>query len=48
MLMADLMNFGYRELMDPLQSGLYTWENDFDVLRCGLIKAHNGVIAKAR
>ena len=46
--MADLMNFGYRELMDPLQLGLYAWENGFEILRCGLIKAHNGIVARAR
>ena len=46
--MADLMNYGYRELMNPLQLGLYTHENGFEVLRCGFIKAHNGVIAKVR
>jgi hypothetical protein len=42
------MNFGYRELMTPQQLGLYVYENGFDILRAGYIKAHNGVIAKAR
>lgn len=47
-LMADLMNYGYRELMDPRQLGLYAWENGFEILRCGLIKAHNGIVARPR
>ena len=46
--MADIMNYGYRELMDARQLGLYAYENGFDVLRCGYIKAHNGVIARPR
>ncbi len=46
--MGELMNYGYRELMDARQLGLYVWENGFDVLRCGYIKAHNGVIARER
>ncbi|HSR68577.1 MAG TPA: class I SAM-dependent methyltransferase [Acidobacteriota bacterium] len=47
-LMADLMNYGYRELMDARQLGYYAYENGFEVLRCGHIKAHNGVIARRR
>ncbi len=46
--MGEIMNYGYRELMDARQLGLYAYENGFDVLRCGYIKAHNGVVAKAR
>ncbi|HSR49356.1 MAG TPA: class I SAM-dependent methyltransferase [Acidobacteriota bacterium] len=47
-LMADLMNYGYRELMDARQLGFYAHEHGFEVLRCGHIKAHNGVIARLR
>lgn len=46
--MGELMNYGYRELMDDRQLGLYVYENGFDVLRSGIIKAHNGVIARPR
>lgn len=46
--MGEIMNFGYRELMDARQMGLYIHENGFDILRCGYIKAHNGLIAKVR
>lgn len=46
--MGEIMNYGYRELMDARQLGLYAWENGFDVLRAGYIKAHNGLILKAR
>lgn len=46
--MGEIMNYGYRELMDARQLGLYAWENGLDVLRCGYIKAHNGVIARTR
>ncbi len=46
--MSDLLNYGYRELMDVRQMGLYTTENGFDVLRAGVIKAHNGLICKVR
>jgi SAM-dependent methyltransferase len=45
---ADIMNFCYRELMDVTHLGLYTYENGFDILRHGRIKAHNGVIARPR
>lgn len=48
MLFADLMNFAYRELMDVTHLGLYAYENGFDILRHGRIKAHNGIIAKVR
>lgn len=46
--MGDIMNFGYRELMDPYQMGLYVYENGFNILRAGYIKVHNGVIAQPR
>jgi len=44
--MSDYMNYGYRELMDIQQMGLYAWEHGFDILRAGYIKAHNGLICK--
>ncbi len=46
--MADELNYGYRELMTVDQMGLYATENGFDVLRAGVIKAHNGLICKVR
>lgn len=46
--MGEIMNFGYRELMNTEQLGLYVYENGFDILRAGTIKAHNGIIAKVR
>ncbi|MEM1126832.1 MAG: class I SAM-dependent methyltransferase [Bacteroidota bacterium] len=46
--MGELMNYGYRELMDARQLGLYAYENGFRILRCGYIKAHNGVVAQVR
>jgi SAM-dependent methyltransferase len=46
--MSDYMNYGYRELMDIRQMGLYAWEHGFDILRAGFIKAHNGLICKVR
>lgn len=46
--MGEIMNYGYRELMDERQLGLYAYEGGFEVLRCGYIKAHNGVIARPR
>jgi hypothetical protein len=46
--MSDRLNFGYRELMDVWQMGLYATENGFDVRRAGVIKAHNGLITKVR
>lgn len=46
--MSDYMNYGYRELMDIHQMGLYAWEHGFDILRAGYIKAHNGLICKVR
>jgi len=46
--MSDLLNYGYRELMDVRQLGLYSHENGFDVLRAGVIKAHNGLVLKVR
>ena len=47
-LFADLMNFSYRELMDISQLGLYAYENGFEILRHGQIKAHNGLIVRPR
>ncbi|HLZ61360.1 MAG TPA: class I SAM-dependent methyltransferase [Ktedonosporobacter sp.] len=47
-LFADIMNFAYRELMDVTHLGLYAHENGFEILRHGRIKAHNGIIARAR
>lgn len=47
-LMSDRLNFGYRELMDVWQMGLYATENGLDVRRAGVIKAHNGLIGKVR
>ena len=46
--MGEIMNYGYRELMDERQLGLYAYENGFEILRSGYIKAHNGVIARPR
>ncbi len=46
LLMGELMNYGYRELMDARQLGLYAYENGFEILRCGYIKAHNGLVTK--
>ena len=45
--MSEIMNYGYRELMDARQLGLYAFENGFEILRCGYIKAHNGLVARA-
>jgi cyclopropane fatty-acyl-phospholipid synthase-like methyltransferase len=47
-LMSDRLNFGYRELMDVWQMGLYAHENGFDVRRAGVIKAHNGLVTTVR
>ncbi len=47
-IMSDHMNFGYRELMNIRQLGLYAHENGFDILRAGVIKAHNGLICRVR
>ena len=47
-LFADVMNFAYRELMDVTHLGLYAFENGFQIVRHGRIRAHNGVIARAR
>lgn len=46
--MADVMNHTYRELMDIRQMGLYVYENGFDILRHGIIKVHNGIVARPR
>ncbi|MDX1548113.1 MAG: methyltransferase domain-containing protein [Rhodothermales bacterium] len=46
--MGELMNYGYRELMDVRQMGKYAYDHGFEILRAGHIKAHNGVVAKAR
>lgn len=47
-IMADELNYGYRELMDVRQMGLYATENGLDILRAGVIKAHNGLVCKVR
>jgi hypothetical protein len=47
-IMSDYMNYGYRELMDIRQMGLYAHENGFQILRAGFIKAHNGLICTQR
>ena len=47
-IMRDRLNFGYRELMNVWQMGLYATENGFDIRRAGVIKAHNGLITKVR
>ena len=47
-IMADYMNYGYRELMRVEQLGLYAHENGLDVRRAGYIKAHNGLVCTAR
>src|SRR5690606_18620759 len=47
-IMADRMNFGYRELMTVRQLGLYAWENGFRIERAGVIKAHNGLVCRVR
>lgn len=47
-IMADVMNHTYRELMTIRQMGLYVYENGFDILRHGFIKAHNGIVARPR
>lgn len=46
--MSDFMNHGYRELMDVHQMGLYCHENGLAIERAGVIKAHNGLIMRAR
>lgn len=46
--MADIMNYGYRELMTIDQLGLYAWENGFRIERAGVIKAHNGLVCRVR
>jgi hypothetical protein len=46
--MADALNYGYRELMTVDQLGLYATETGFSVERAGVIKAHNGLICKVR
>ena len=46
--MRDRLNFGYRELMDVWQMGLYAHENGLDIRRAGVIKAHNGLLTKVR
>ncbi|MBX3084388.1 MAG: class I SAM-dependent methyltransferase [Anaerolineae bacterium] len=45
---ADIMNFAYRELMDVTHLGLYAYENGFEIMRHGRIKAHNGLICRPR
>jgi hypothetical protein len=34
--------------MDIRQLGLYAYENGFEILRAGHIKAHNGLVCRAR
>ncbi|SIS80282.1 class I SAM-dependent methyltransferase [Alicyclobacillus vulcanalis] len=46
--MAEAMNYTYRELMTIDQMGLYLYENGFNILRHGFIKTHNGIVAKPR
>ena len=46
--MSDFMNHGHRELMDIRQMGLYCYENGFEILRAGVIKAHNGLVMRSR
>jgi hypothetical protein len=48
MIMADVMNHTYRELMDIRQMGLYVYGSGFDILRHGFIKVHNGIVARPR
>jgi SAM-dependent methyltransferase len=43
-IMADYMNYGYRELMRVEQLGLYAHEHGLNVRRAGYIKAHNGLV----
>jgi hypothetical protein len=45
---ADELNFGYRELMDVRQMGLYAHENGLEIQRAGVIKVHNGLVTKVR
>jgi SAM-dependent methyltransferase len=47
-IMADYMNYGYRELMRVEQLGLYAHENGLAVRRAGYIKAHNGLVCTMR
>ena len=47
-MLSDFLNHGYRELMDVNQMGLYAHEGGPDILRAGVIKAHNGLIMKSR
>jgi hypothetical protein len=42
------MNHGYRELMDVRQMGRYCYQNGLDILRAGVIKAHNGLVMRSR
>lgn len=43
--MSEIVNYGYRELMDTRQLGLYASENGFEILRWGY---HNALVARAR
>jgi hypothetical protein len=47
-LFADYFNYSYRELMDVRQMGLYAYENGFEILRHGVIRAHNGLVLRPR
>lgn len=46
--LSDFLNHGYRELMNVNQMGLYAHEGGFEILRAGVIKAHNGLVMKSR
>ncbi|WP_258112762.1 bifunctional 2-polyprenyl-6-hydroxyphenol methylase/3-demethylubiquinol 3-O-methyltransferase UbiG [Alicyclobacillus sp. SP_1] len=46
--LAEWMNYTYRELMTVQQMGLYLYESGFEILRHGTIKAHNGIVARIR
>ncbi|MFC5447373.1 class I SAM-dependent methyltransferase [Paenibacillus aestuarii] len=48
LIMADVMNHTYRELMNVEQMGLYVYENGFNIVRHGYMKAHNAIIAQPR
>jgi hypothetical protein len=47
-MLSDFLNHGYRELMDVNQMGLYAHEGGMQILRAGVIKAHNGMIMRSR
>lgn len=47
-LTRERLGYCYRELMDERQLGLYAHENGFTIRRCGVIKAHNFIVATER